>query len=202
MRIAIIPARGGSKRIPGKNIRDFLGKPMLHWAIEAARNSDLFEHIVVSTDSTEIAEEAVRAGADVPFMRPAALAHNHRLSTCKYGTPPRCPKPRSCLLRTINVCVGFDADRANNIWVRVESSTVESVLAKAGKSLASVTKYYAAAVTGDKTADGKLQVDEKGRITGRKLDDAAGAGGSLGDFSTRDAAIDEARAHATAIGVP
>lgn len=80
MRIAIIPARGGSKRIPGKNIRDFLGKPMLHWAIEAARNSDLFEHIVVSTDSTEIAEEAVKAGADVPFMRPAALADDHAVT--------------------------------------------------------------------------------------------------------------------------
>jgi len=80
VRIAIIPARGGSKRIPGKNIRDFLGKPMLHWAIEAARNSDLFEHIVVSTDSTEIAEEAVKAGADVPFMRPAALADDHAVT--------------------------------------------------------------------------------------------------------------------------
>ena len=80
MRIAIIPARGGSKRIPGKNIRDFLGKPMLHWAVEAARDSGLFEHIVVSTDSTEIAEEAVKAGAEVPFMRPAHLADDHAVT--------------------------------------------------------------------------------------------------------------------------
>ena len=77
MRIAIIPARGGSKRIPGKNIRDFLGKPMLHWAIEAARDSGLFDHMVVSTDSTEIAKQAVKAGADVPFIRPADLADDH-----------------------------------------------------------------------------------------------------------------------------
>lgn len=80
MRIAIIPARGGSKRIPGKNIRDFLGKPMLHWAIEAACKSGLFAHTVVSTDSQEIAAEAVKAGAEVPFMRPAELADDHALT--------------------------------------------------------------------------------------------------------------------------
>ena len=80
MNIAIIPARGGSKRIPGKNLRDFLGKPMLHWAIEAAKDSGVFEHIVVSTDSSEIAEEAVRAGATVPFLRPAALADDHAVT--------------------------------------------------------------------------------------------------------------------------
>ena len=80
MNIAIIPARGGSKRIPGKNLRDFLGKPMLHWAIEAAKDSGVFAHIVVSTDSSEIAEEAVRAGATVPFLRPAALADDHAVT--------------------------------------------------------------------------------------------------------------------------
>lgn len=80
MRIAIIPARGGSKRIPGKNIRDFLGKPMLHWAIEAAGKSGLFEHIVVSTDSEEIAAAAVKAGAQVPFMRPVNLADDHAVT--------------------------------------------------------------------------------------------------------------------------
>ena len=58
MRIAVIPARGGSKRIPRKNIRPFCGKPMLAWSIEAARKSGLFDHIVVSTDDREIAEVA------------------------------------------------------------------------------------------------------------------------------------------------
>lgn len=73
MNLAIIPARGGSKRIPRKNIRDFCGKPMIAWSIEAARASGLFEHIVVSTDDDEIAEVARAHGAEVPFRRPAEL---------------------------------------------------------------------------------------------------------------------------------
>jgi CMP-N-acetylneuraminic acid synthetase len=67
--VAIIPARGGSKRIPGKNIIDFMGKPMIAWTIEAARDSGLFEKIVVSTDSEEIATMARRWGAEVPVLR-------------------------------------------------------------------------------------------------------------------------------------
>lgn len=68
-RIAIIPARGGSKRIPQKNIIPFEGKPMIAWTIEAALNSNLFDKVVVSTDSSEIAEVALVAGAQVPFLR-------------------------------------------------------------------------------------------------------------------------------------
>ncbi len=74
MNIAIIPARGGSKRIPRKNIREFAGKPMLAYAIETAQSSGLFAQILVSTDDAEIADVARRYGADVPFMRPASLA--------------------------------------------------------------------------------------------------------------------------------
>ena len=74
MNIAIIPARGGSKRIPRKNIKIFAGKPMISYAIEAARSSALFEKIIVSTDDQEIAEMAVKFGAEVPFMRPLELA--------------------------------------------------------------------------------------------------------------------------------
>jgi pseudaminic acid cytidylyltransferase len=77
VRIAIIPARGGSKRIPRKNIRFFLGKPMIQWAIDTATQSKIFSHIVVSTDSEEIAECAFNAGALVPFMRPKELANDH-----------------------------------------------------------------------------------------------------------------------------
>lgn len=77
MNIAIIPARGGSKRIPRKNIRDFCGKPMIAWTIEAARASGLFEHVIVSTDDEEIAQVAGRWGGDVPFLRPAELATDH-----------------------------------------------------------------------------------------------------------------------------
>jgi len=77
MNIAIIPARGGSKRIPRKNIKPFCGKPMIAWSIEAALQSDCFEHVLVSTDDTEIAEIAQTFGAEVPFMRPAHLSDDH-----------------------------------------------------------------------------------------------------------------------------
>ena len=73
-RIAIILARGGSRRIPRKNIRPFLGRPMIAWPIEAARASSLFDHVVVSTDDDEIAAIAEAYGAEVPFRRPPALA--------------------------------------------------------------------------------------------------------------------------------
>ncbi|MGV3611840.1 MAG: pseudaminic acid cytidylyltransferase [Fluviicola sp.] len=68
-RIAIIPARGGSKRIPRKNIKDFLGKPMISYAIENSLNSALFDEVMVSTDDAEIAEIAQKYGAKVPFLR-------------------------------------------------------------------------------------------------------------------------------------
>lgn len=77
MRVAIIPARGGSKRIPGKNIKDFCGKPVIGWSIEAARQSQCFDRIIVSTDDTEIADIARHFGAEAPFMRPATLADDH-----------------------------------------------------------------------------------------------------------------------------
>ncbi len=67
--VAIIPARGGSKRIPRKNIRDFLGKPIMAYAIEAASASGLFDDIIVSTDDNEISEIAEQYGAKVPFLR-------------------------------------------------------------------------------------------------------------------------------------
>jgi pseudaminic acid cytidylyltransferase len=77
MRLAVIPARGGSKRIPRKNIKLFCGKPMIAWSIETARRSGCFEEVIVSTDDFEIAEVAIAAGASVPFMRPAELADDH-----------------------------------------------------------------------------------------------------------------------------
>jgi len=72
--IAIIPARGGSKRIPGKNIRLFHGQPMIAWPIQAALASGLFDQVVVSTEDEEIAATARAAGATTPFLRPASLA--------------------------------------------------------------------------------------------------------------------------------
>lgn len=81
MKIAIIPARGGSKRIPRKNIKHFCGQPMLAWSIDAARLSGCFDHILVSTDDNEIAQVARHHGAEVPFMRPAALSDDHTGTT-------------------------------------------------------------------------------------------------------------------------
>lgn len=79
--LAVIPARGGSKRIPDKNIRDFCGLPMLVWSIRAAQQSHCFDRIIVSTDDEKIAEIAKAAGADVPFMRSEDLSDDHTGTT-------------------------------------------------------------------------------------------------------------------------
>ena len=81
MKLALIPARGGSKRIPRKNIKLFCGKPMIAWSIESAQQSGCFDQVVVSTDDAEIAEVARQYGAQVPYMRPAALSDDHTGTT-------------------------------------------------------------------------------------------------------------------------
>jgi N-acylneuraminate cytidylyltransferase len=94
MKIAIIPARGGSKRIPRKNIRPFGGRPMIAWPIAAALETGLFDRVIVSTDDPEIAQTALDHGAEVPFMRPPDLADdftptraviNHAIKACESG---------------------------------------------------------------------------------------------------------------------
>ncbi|WP_293760126.1 pseudaminic acid cytidylyltransferase [uncultured Paraglaciecola sp.] len=91
MNLAIIPARGGSKRIPGKNIKSFAGKPLIAYSIDAAIDSGLFNKIIISTDSEEVAEVAKAYGADVPFIRPKELSNdivgtrpvtNHAIKFC------------------------------------------------------------------------------------------------------------------------
>lgn len=77
MNVAIIPARGGSKRIPRKNIRLFCGKPIIAYSISVAIASGLFQRIIVSTDDENIAEIARQYGAEVPFLRPNTLADDH-----------------------------------------------------------------------------------------------------------------------------
>ncbi len=99
MKIAIIPARGGSKRIPRKNIKSFAGKPMIAYAIEAAQASDLFDHVVVSTDDSEISKIALGFGAETPFVRPADLSDDHT---------PTVP----VIAHAVSACeaIGWDAD--------------------------------------------------------------------------------------------
>jgi len=77
MNIAIIPARGGSKRIPRKNIKNFHGKPIIAYSIEAAIQSGVFDRVIVSTDDSEISEIAREYGAEVPFIRPQELSCDH-----------------------------------------------------------------------------------------------------------------------------
>ncbi len=81
MNIAVIPARGGSKRIPRKNIRDFNGKPMIAWSIQAAFECGCFDKVIVSTDDEEISHVARNFGAEVPFVRPAELSNDHAGTT-------------------------------------------------------------------------------------------------------------------------
>jgi len=81
MNLCIIPARGGSKRIPRKNIREFCGKPMIAWSIEAALASECFANVIVSTDDDEIASIALDLGAQVPFRRPSVLADDYSGTT-------------------------------------------------------------------------------------------------------------------------
>lgn len=81
MKVAVIPARGGSKRIPGKNIKDFAGKPIIGYSIECALQSGLFDRVLVSTDDDRIAQVARSFGAEVPFTRPAELSGDYADTT-------------------------------------------------------------------------------------------------------------------------
>lgn len=77
MKIAVIPARGGSKRVPRKNIKLFCGEPLISYSIRTALETGLFDSVVVSTDDDEIADIAKSYGANVPFMRPESLSNDH-----------------------------------------------------------------------------------------------------------------------------
>lgn len=81
MRLAIIPARGGSKRIPNKNIRPFCGRPIINWSIATALSSGLFDEVIVSTDSEEIRDVARAVGAKVPFLRSPRSSDDHATIT-------------------------------------------------------------------------------------------------------------------------
>ena len=128
MKLAVIPARGGSKRIPRKNIKPFLGKPMIAWTIEATRASACFDRIIVSTDDDEIADLARSCGAEVPFRRPAELANDHAgtLPVIAHavdwvrqheGLPEYvcCIYPTAALLRTTYLQQGMQAILAEEI---------------------------------------------------------------------------------------
>ena len=127
MRIAVIPARGGSKRIPRKNIKEFCGKPMIAWAITTALESGLFDHVIVSTDDEEIAAISRKWGAETPFSRPAELADDltptvpviaHAVKACldkawevEYAC---CIYPCAPFLQADDLIIAFDLLQKNN----------------------------------------------------------------------------------------
>lgn len=137
MKLAIIPARGGSKRIPGKNSKMFCGKPMIAWAVDHASESKIFDKVIVSTDDEHIAKVARAFGADTPFVRPAELADD---------LTPTVP----VIAHAVEACeaMGWDIDYACCIYPCVpflESSDLVHALALMQESAANfaypVTEY-------------------------------------------------------------
>lgn len=124
---AVIPARAGSKRIPGKNIRNFLGHPVIEYPIRAAKDSQIFEQVIVSTDSVEISQISINSGARVPFLRPAELsgdevraeqvmAHAAQWIEEIFGPADIC-----CILPTTPGLKPSDLVSSHRVWKQVES---------------------------------------------------------------------------------
>ena len=156
MRLLVIPARGGSKRIPRKNVRPFAGKPMIAWSIEAALNAQVFDRVVVSTDDEEIATAARAAGAEVPFIRTPDLADDftgtrqvvqdaiHQLT--RAADSPH-PSIVGCLYATAPL-VGVD-DLRNAVDLLETDSTVDVVM--------TVARYATPIFRAFEIADGRLR---------------------------------------------
>lgn len=130
--LAIIPARGGSKRIPRKNIRFFLGKPIIAYSIEVALNSGLFEEVMVSTDDIEVAEIAKKYGAKVPFLRSnenaddfAVLADVVEEVVVKYNTKEnKCFDNICCILPTAPF---LTSNKIKEAYVELVNNNLDSV---------------------------------------------------------------------------
>ncbi|AMK26077.1 MULTISPECIES: pseudaminic acid cytidylyltransferase [Sphingobium] len=132
MTLCVIPARGGSKRIPRKNIRTFLGKPMIAWSISAAIEAQCFDRIVVSTDDAEIAELAAQMGVEVPFLRCAELSDDKTPTArviadaaTRLAIPPATPV--CCLYATAPFVQGSDLAEGLATLEREEARFVVAV---------------------------------------------------------------------------
>lgn len=130
-KICIIPARGGSQRIPRKNIRDFLGKPIIAYAIQAALESKLFDEVMVSTDDLEIAEIAQEFGAKVPFLRSESNSGSMATTydvihevTEKYKVEGRSFRYTCCLYATSPFVTG---EKLNNAFAQLKDTNCEAV---------------------------------------------------------------------------
>ena len=104
MNIAIIPARGGSRRIPLKNIRPFCGQPIIGWSIQQALQTHLFDRVVVSTDHAKTADIARHYGAEVPFMRPANLSDDFATTVDVIAHAVDALQQKSATIKRANVC--------------------------------------------------------------------------------------------------
>ncbi|NGX17175.1 pseudaminic acid cytidylyltransferase [Wenzhouxiangella sp. XN24] len=127
MKLAVIPARGGSKRIPRKNIRAFCGKPIIAWSIEAALRSGCFDRVIVSTDDAGIAEVARAHGAEVPFIRPVALSDDHTptvpviahaIRWCEAEADARAIEAACCIYATAPFCRAEDLRAGEEILMQ------------------------------------------------------------------------------------
>lgn len=149
MNVAVITARGGSKRIPGKNIKMFFCKPMLAWPILAAREANIFDRIVVSTDSPEIASVAKEWGAEVPFMRPSELSDDYTATAPVFlhalemlaasGAPAEyacCIYPTAPFLLPEYLIEGLRQMRDNNAPAAVSVTTFDFPILRGFKELA------------------------------------------------------------------
>lgn len=133
--IAIITARGGSKRIPGKNKKEFLGKPIMCYSIEAAFASGLFEEVMVSTDDEEIAQIARDAGASVPFMRSPATANDYATTDdvllevlAEYEKRGRTFEYMACIYPTAPFVTGEKLRAALQLLIKEEAAGVMPVV--------------------------------------------------------------------------
>lgn len=161
MNLAVIPARGGSKRIPRKNIKAFCGKPMLAYSIELAKNCGVFDDVIVSTDDAEIAQLARDMGANVPFVRPAELADdfsgtravtNHAMTTYaeQFGQPDFCcciyataPFLKASFVRQGIEALKASPDKSFAFSVTSFSFPVQRALKMEGNGVASLYPEYA-----------------------------------------------------------
>ncbi|MEY8388134.1 pseudaminic acid cytidylyltransferase [Oscillospiraceae bacterium 38-13] len=132
LKIAVIPARGGSKRIPRKNIREFCGKPILAYSIEAAEGSGLFDEIMVSTDDTEIADVSKRYGNYIPFLRSAETADDDATITDVLTEVLKAYQKRGCVFSML--CYIYPtapfvtADKLRRAYQMLEESGADALL--------------------------------------------------------------------------
>lgn len=146
MRLAVIPARGGSKRIPRKNVKLFCGKPIIGWSIEAALESKCFDRVIVSTDDKEIADIAKSFGAETPFLRPANLSDDYSgtISVISHAiewqskngqeaTEVCCIYPTAPFIQPADIVSGLEMLLNNNVSYAFSVTTFDSAIQRAIK---------------------------------------------------------------------